>query len=67
MTFKREWEKFSEYTVVSDRDIRAIVAHTLPTRTLSAYEILPGGCANINIKLSFADQRNPPRDNQMQD
>lgn len=59
MTFKREWEKFSEYTVVSDRDIRAIVTHALPARTLSAYEILPGGCANLNIKLSFTDQRDP--------
>jgi len=59
MTFKREWEKFSEYTVISDRDIRAIVAHALPTRTLGSYQILAGGCANLNIKLSFADQQDP--------
>jgi Ser/Thr protein kinase RdoA (MazF antagonist) len=59
MTFKSNWEKLSEYTTVPDHDIHALVAHAFPTRTIDRYEILTGGCANLNIKLFFHNDKTP--------
>ena len=59
MTFKREWETLSEYTTVPEQDIHALVAHALPQKQITSYEIIPGGCANLNIKLSFINKDEP--------
>ena len=53
MTFKSKWEKTHSYTFVDDAIIKGIVSKELSDKQLERFEIIVGGCANLNIKLFF--------------
>ncbi len=56
MTFKQNWEKTETPVLLSDDIIKAMIRQACPEKKFSSYEIILGGCANLNIKLCFKDQ-----------
>lgn len=57
--FKSEWEKTQTRVEVEPRVIVQMLQAALPERSDYAYEQLSGGCANLNYKISFADDSKP--------
>ncbi len=58
MTFKNDWEKTNSRVQIPDDTICAMVSQAIPNFSLSSFDIIKGGCANLNIRLEFKDQ--PP-------
>ncbi len=56
--FKADWEKTAIPNEISARYIHKIVSTALPDTPLQSYEVLEGGCANVNIKLTFDTAKN---------
>ncbi len=59
MVLKSEWEKTDSHTHLKDETIQAMVAQALPSTVLLSYQVISGGCANLNIKLSLRDYISP--------
>lgn len=51
MTFKTNWEKTDQHTQILPQTISSMVAQALPDQPLISYEVISGGCANLNIKI----------------
>lgn len=59
MTFKNNWEKADQYFQLEKPTIEKMVRHALPNQKLSSYEVISGGCANLNIKFNCANNPVP--------
>ncbi len=52
--FKNNWEKSHTQHHISSDLIIKMIRSAYPSSTLMSYEIIAGGCANLNIKIKFA-------------
>lgn len=59
MTFKANWEKASEQHPLPRETVEKMVRLAYPHQQLIAYEVMEGGCANLNIKIQLAGNLNP--------
>jgi len=59
MTFKQEWEKTDQRVQIPPPFIQAMVREALPQKTLLSHEIISGGCANLNLKLTLKEEPKP--------
>lgn len=59
MVFKENWEKSGPDTHISTETITALIEHALPNKALVSYEIISGGCINVNIKLILEEPKKP--------
>jgi hypothetical protein len=59
MTFKNQWEKTNYHFEISSQMIQEMVHQALPHATLLSHEVISGGCANLNIKISLIDEPQP--------
>lgn len=59
MTFKNNWEKTSQQLNIPPETIQAMVALALPEKTLDSYEVIAGGCANLNIRIQLLNEPQP--------
>jgi aminoglycoside phosphotransferase (APT) family kinase protein len=59
MILKVNWEKTDEVITLDDTIIKAMVSDSLPEKNLLSYKIISGGCANLNIKLTFQETNEP--------
>lgn len=57
--FKDNWEKTNTRIKISDAAIKKIVEQSIPHNTLNRFQVISGGCANINIKLFFLEKLEP--------
>ncbi len=57
MTFKTYWEKTDQHFQVSEQTIQGMVEQAFPEKKLASYEMISGGCANLNIKINLAYER----------
>ena len=57
--FKANWEKTSVTHTVQAEEIKAIVGVAYPTKKLISYELLVGGCSNLNFKIQLDDEDHP--------
>lgn len=53
MTFKLNWEKTNQHVAIQSETVTAMVKQAFPNQSLLSHEIIPGGCANLNIKIIF--------------
>lgn len=51
VTFKDNWEKSNQLHFIKDSAIKAMVKLAYPKDQLISYELINGGCANLNIKI----------------
>ena len=56
---KADWEKTGEIVSVGDDVIRAMAAEGVPGANLASYDIISGGCANLNVRLLFEGRDDP--------
>lgn len=56
MTFKNKWEKAHTQHSLPDGIITSMMQAAYPNDTLQAFEVIAGGCANINIKVQLKDK-----------
>src|SRR5262249_40879712 len=56
---KADWEKTGEIVSVGDDAIRAMAAQGLPRHKLRSHDVIAGGCANLNVKLSIEGRERP--------
>lgn len=59
LTFKQNWEKTDQHYDISPQTIVGMIALGFPKQTLSSYEVISGGCANLNIKIILEDTTQP--------
>jgi aminoglycoside phosphotransferase (APT) family kinase protein len=59
MTFKQNWEKTDQYYDISLRTIAGMVALAFPESKLVSHEVISGGCANLNIKITLEERDRP--------
>ena len=59
MVLKADWEKANDVTSIDDNIVKMMVSKALPKQSLSSYQIISGGCANLNIKLNFCGDITP--------
>lgn len=59
MVLKADWEKANDVTSIDDNTVKMMASKALPKQNLSSYHIISGGCANLNIKLTFHDSVAP--------
>lgn len=59
MTFKNNWEKTAQQLQISGHTIQAMVELSLPEKKLASYEVISGGCANLNIKINLVNEQKP--------
>lgn len=57
MTFKANWEKAHDQHPLNDTLIKKILKEACPNTPIKHYEIIAGGCANINIKLTLENPK----------
>ena len=57
MTFKQNWEKTDQQVTLPNEVITTMVKQAFPDDTLDAYELISGGCANLNIKINMMSGR----------
>lgn len=53
--FKNNWEKTDSLHKLKDGVVEAMVAQAMPGNTLNSYQIIKGGCANLNIKINLTE------------
>lgn len=51
MTFKHDWEKTSVPKELSAFLIEQMIFQAFPNQPIQSYEVIAGGCANLNIKF----------------
>lgn len=49
--FKEDWEKTSVLRELSEDDVQGMVRAWSPKAKVASYQILDGGCANVNVKV----------------
>lgn len=59
MTFKQNWEKTDQHYSISPQTIEGMVALAFPQSKLISHEVISGGCANLNIKITLQDKKQP--------
>jgi len=59
MTFKQEWEKTDQRVQIPFSLVQEMVREAFPQKTLLSHEIISGGCANLNLKLTLKDESKP--------
>ncbi len=59
MTFKSKWEKATQYSPLPSLDILGMLAQAFPNSKIASHEILPGGCANVNVKVLLVGNSEP--------
>ena len=59
MTFKNNWEKTNQQFQIPPETIQAMVAIALPEEKLVSYEVISGGCVNLNIKIQLLHEPQP--------
>lgn len=59
MTFKNNWERTDQKVKIPLEIIQAMVAIALPEKKLASYEVISGGCANLNIKIHLLNELQP--------
>ena len=59
MTFKTNWEKPHAQHKLGDNMIMRMLEITYPAHKVNQYEIIAGGCANLNIKVGLASLDSP--------
>lgn len=59
MTFKNNWEKTDQQFKLPPETLQAMVGLALPEKVLASYEIISGGCANLNIKIHLLNEPQP--------
>ena len=57
MIFKADWEKATLHHQLPNGAIEQMVKMALPNEKLDSYQIIAGGCANINIKIKLVNQQ----------
>jgi Ser/Thr protein kinase RdoA (MazF antagonist) len=55
--FKQNWERASARNTLSAEMLHAFVHQAYPHQKDFTYEILSGGCANLNIKINFTQHQ----------
>jgi aminoglycoside phosphotransferase (APT) family kinase protein len=56
VTFKQNWEKADQHYDISPQSIEGMVALAFPQNKLASHEVISGGCANLNIKITLQDK-----------
>ncbi|MBA3813309.1 MAG: phosphotransferase [Alphaproteobacteria bacterium] len=56
MTFKSHWEKTDQNVPILGEKIQEMVSQALRGTRLLAHEIISGGCANLNVKLTLSNK-----------
>lgn len=59
MTFKKNWEKTDEQHEVPAGMAEKMVHLAYPNKKLTSYQLISGGCANLNIKIQLEGDRDP--------
>lgn len=59
MTFKKNWEKTDKQHQIPAGMAEKMVNLAYPNKKLSSYQIISGGCANLNIKIQLEGDRDP--------
>ena len=59
MTFKQDWEKTDQHYSISPQAIEGMVALAFPQSKLISHEVISGGCANLNIKITLQGEPQP--------
>lgn len=59
MTFKQNWEKAHEQCQLPIESIENMVRLAFPAKKLKAYQVISGGCANLNMKIELKDSKEP--------
>ena len=59
MTFKANWEKAHTQHDLADPTIKKMLKIAYPNKEVKHYEIIAGGCANINIRADLAGLDSP--------
>lgn len=59
MTFKNNWEKTDQQVMIPPKTIQAMVVLAFPKLALTSYEVISGGCVNLNIKIHLRDEPQP--------
>ncbi len=59
MTFKKHWEKTDQHYDISSQTVEGMVSLAFLKEKLYSYEIISGGCANLNIKIILEDVGQP--------
>ncbi len=59
MTFKANWEKTDQHFQVSSQTIQAVMELAFPEKKLASHEVIAGGCANLNIKMTLVNEPQP--------
>jgi aminoglycoside phosphotransferase (APT) family kinase protein len=59
MTFKADWEKAHDQHNLDHSIIRKMLMIAYPGKVVNHYDIIAGGCANINMKVDIAGQDSP--------
>lgn len=59
MTFKKHWEKTDQHYDISSQTVEGMVSLAFPKEKLYSYEVISGGCANLNIKIILEDVGQP--------
>ena len=57
--FKSKWEKTSTTHFLPPGLIEKMAAQACPLLELSSYQLIDGGCANLNIKIQFKNDTTP--------
>lgn len=57
--FKADWEKTSLWYQMSQDVVNQMVELAYPNLKLSSYELLVGGCSNINVKIQLEGKLDP--------
>jgi len=59
MTFKVDHEKTDQHTEIPRQTIQGMVTTAFPSKELASYEVISGGCANLNIKIELVKELKP--------
>lgn len=57
MSFKVEWEKQSTHHTIDNKILEKMMSLAFPVHTDVFYELVPGGCANLNFKIFFREKK----------
>jgi hypothetical protein len=53
MIFKAEWEKTDIVYKLPKEKVEKMVHYAHPNKTLQSYNLIAGGCTNLNFKIQF--------------
>lgn len=59
MIFKAEWEKTDTAHKLPKAIVEKMVHCEYSSKTLQSYNLISGGCANLNFKIQFENESNP--------